>query len=124
MKTSSERFSDYYDGHSHREIVELLIEAEDSAQRIEREVRELHEPFPIYPVVWPLGKEDPDTCNHCGHSVDETYGDLHDEDSEGCHYTLCLTNGPSYLVCRECSNDGADEVDYPCSTLKIFGIEE
>lgn len=122
MTTSKERFADYYDSRSHREVVELLIEAEDEAERIEREIRDLHEPFPIFPVVDTRFIDD--NCPHCGENVDDTYRDLHDEDSEGSQYVLCLTNGPDYLVCRECSNDGADEVSYPCNTLKIFGIKE
>lgn len=94
----------------------------DHAEKIKQEVMDLHEPFPIFPVVDTRFIDD--NCPHCGENVDDTYGDLHDEDSEGSQYVLCLTNGPDYLVCRECSNDGADEVSYPCNTLKIFGIKE
>lgn len=149
MKTRQERFAEYYDSRSHREVVENLIDAEDlrerqtkllhsvqkiardrtaeaqgrrdHAEKIKKEVLDLHEPFPIYPVVW---YEEEDVCNHCGESVADTWGHLHDEDSEGSQYELCLAKGPSYLVCRECSNDGADEVPYPCATLRIFGVTE
>lgn len=121
MMTREDRIEEYDCSYNSSLLAEMLVDAEDEARRIEKEVRDLHEPFPIYPTVW---SEEQDVCNHCGQSVEETWGYLHDEDSEGCQYTLCLTNGPSYLVCRECTNDGADEVDYPCNTLKIFGVKD